>query len=48
MVGLKGIVIKSHGGADQYAFRHAILTAATEVERGVPAQIAAELARQVH
>lgn len=48
MVGLKGIVIKSHGGADQYAFRHAILTAATEVERGVPAQIAAELARQIH
>jgi glycerol-3-phosphate acyltransferase PlsX len=48
MVGLKGIVIKSHGGADQYAFRHAILTAVREVERDVPAQIAAELARQSH
>ena len=48
MVGLNGIVIKSHGSADQYAFRQAILTAVTEVERGVPAQIATELARQIH
>jgi len=48
MVGLNGIVIKSHGSADQFAFRHAILTAVTEVERDVPAQIAAELARQSH
>ena len=48
MVGLKGIVIKSHGSADEYAFRHAILTAIREVERDVPAQIAAELARQSH
>lgn len=44
MVGLNGIVIKSHGGADEFAFRHAILTAAAEAERGVPSQIAAELA----
>ena len=44
MVGLSGIVIKSHGGADEFAFRHAILTAATEAERGVPSQIAAQLA----
>jgi glycerol-3-phosphate acyltransferase PlsX len=44
MVGLNGIVIKSHGGADEFAFRHAILTAVTEAERGVPSQIAAQLA----
>jgi glycerol-3-phosphate acyltransferase PlsX len=44
MVGLNGIVIKSHGGADEFAFRHAILTAATEAERSVPSQIAAQLA----
>ncbi len=44
MVGLNGIVIKSHGGADEFAFRHAILTAATEAERGVPSQIAAQFA----
>jgi glycerol-3-phosphate acyltransferase PlsX len=44
MVGLNGIVIKSHGGADEFAFRHAILTAGAEASRGVPAQIVAELA----
>jgi glycerol-3-phosphate acyltransferase PlsX len=48
MVGLNGIVIKSHGGADELAFRHAILTAATEAERGVPSQIAAQLATAAH
>jgi glycerol-3-phosphate acyltransferase PlsX len=48
MVGLNGIVIKSHGGADVLAFRHAILTAATEAARGVPSQIAAEWAAVSH
>ena len=48
MVGLNGIVIKSHGGADEFAFRHALLTAATEAERGVPSQIAAQLATATH
>jgi len=48
MVGLNGIVIKSHGGADEFAFRHAILTAAAEAVRGVPSQIAAELAAATH
>lgn len=43
MVGLNGIVIKSHGGADAVAFRHAILTAAVEAARGVPSQIAERL-----
>jgi glycerol-3-phosphate acyltransferase PlsX len=38
-VGLNGIVIKSHGGADSYAFQHAIETALVEVKNQVPQQI---------
>lgn len=39
LVGLNGIVIKSHGGADSYAFQHAIETALVEVKNQVPTQI---------
>ncbi len=39
LVGLNGIVIKSHGSADSYAFQHAIETALVEVENQVPKQI---------
>ena len=39
LVGLNGIVIKSHGGADSYAFQHAIETALVEVKNQVPLQI---------
>ncbi len=39
LVGLNGIVIKSHGGADSYAFKHAIDTALVEVNNQVPMQI---------
>ena len=39
LVGLNGIVIKSHGGADSYAFQHAIETALVEVRNQVPQQI---------
>ena len=39
LVGLNGIVIKSHGGADSYAFQHAIETALVEVKNQVPEQI---------
>ncbi len=39
LVGLDGIVIKSHGGADSYAFQHAIDTAIVEVRNQVPQQI---------
>ena len=39
LVGLNGIVIKSHGGADSYAFQHAIDTALLEVKNQVPVQI---------
>jgi glycerol-3-phosphate acyltransferase PlsX len=39
LVGLNGIVIKSHGGADAYAFQHAIDTAIVEVRNQLPQQI---------
>jgi glycerol-3-phosphate acyltransferase PlsX len=43
LLGLNGIVIKSHGGADARAMRHAILVACAEVRRQVPARIGQEL-----
>jgi glycerol-3-phosphate acyltransferase PlsX len=46
LVGLQGIVIKSHGGADELAFHNAIRTAVLEIEQGVPNQIGALLASQ--
>ncbi|MBT8092022.1 MAG: phosphate acyltransferase PlsX [Gammaproteobacteria bacterium] len=39
LVGLDGIVIKSHGSADAYAFQHAIDTAIVEVRNQLPQQI---------
>lgn len=39
LVGLNGIVIKSHGDADAFAFQHAIDTAVVEVRNQVPQQI---------
>ncbi|HEX7719432.1 MAG TPA: phosphate acyltransferase PlsX, partial [Woeseiaceae bacterium] len=39
LVGLNGIVIKSHGSADAYSFQHAIDTALVEVKNQVPQQI---------
>jgi len=39
LVGLNGIVIKSHGGADVVAYERAIETALIEVEQGVPEKI---------
>jgi glycerol-3-phosphate acyltransferase PlsX len=46
LVGLNGIVIKSHGGADAYAFQHAIDTAVVEVQNQVPSQIGRLLQRE--
>jgi glycerol-3-phosphate acyltransferase PlsX len=40
MVGLKGIVVKSHGSADQLAFANAIRVASSEARSGVPQKIA--------
>jgi len=39
MVGLNGIVIKSHGGADAFAFQRAIEVAILEARNGLPARI---------
>jgi glycerol-3-phosphate acyltransferase PlsX len=44
MVGLGGVVIKSHGGADRTAFASAVRVAVTEARNGVPAQIGALMA----
>ena len=40
LVGLNGIVIKSHGGADEIAFETAVNRAIVEARKGVPVQIA--------
>jgi len=45
MVGLSGVVIKSHGGADRVSFANAIEVAMTEARKGVPAQIGELMAR---
>ncbi len=44
LLGLKGIVIKSHGGADELAFAYAIKEAINEVEKNVPRRIADQVA----
>jgi glycerol-3-phosphate acyltransferase PlsX len=48
LVGLNGIVVKSHGGADQVAFERAIETAIIEVEKNIPEKIHQLLLEQEH
>ncbi|MES2918457.1 MAG: phosphate acyltransferase PlsX [Pseudomonadota bacterium] len=43
LVGLTGIVIKSHGSADAASFAHAVRVAIKEVEKNVPALIQSRL-----
>jgi glycerol-3-phosphate acyltransferase PlsX len=43
MIGLNGIVIKSHGGTDLFGFQRAIEVAVLEARNGVPARIAERL-----
>ncbi|MBC8944591.1 phosphate acyltransferase [Xenorhabdus indica] len=43
LLGLRGIVIKSHGAANEYAFKAAIEQAVKAVEKRVPERIAARL-----
>src|SRR3984885_6513944 len=43
MIGLNGIVIKSHGGADLFGFQRAIEVSVLESRDGVPARIAERL-----
>jgi glycerol-3-phosphate acyltransferase PlsX len=45
MVGLAGVVIKSHGGANRAAFASAVRVAVTEARNGVPDQIGELMAR---
>jgi glycerol-3-phosphate acyltransferase PlsX len=44
LLGLKGIVVKSHGSADQMAFRCALEKAAEEARQRLPEAIAARMA----
>ena len=39
LLGLKGIVVKSHGGADVFSFTNAIRVAIAEVDNKVPQRI---------
>jgi glycerol-3-phosphate acyltransferase PlsX len=43
LLGLRGIVIKSHGSADVFAFRHALERAVDEVTNNVPQRIATRM-----
>jgi glycerol-3-phosphate acyltransferase PlsX len=45
MVGLTGVVVKSHGSADRVAFAQAVATAAAAMRRGLPAAIAKALVK---
>ena len=47
-VGLRGIVIKSHGGADELAFENAIYFAKKEVLADVPNRIASRVEEQLN
>jgi glycerol-3-phosphate acyltransferase PlsX len=44
LLGLKGIVIKSHGSADAFAFEQAVSRAVDEVRNGVPRRISQRMA----
>ncbi|NWN81437.1 MAG: phosphate acyltransferase PlsX [Halomonas sp.] len=43
LLGLAGIVVKSHGGSDAEGFRFAVLRAVQEVEHDLPRRLAGEL-----
>ncbi|MEO8102304.1 MAG: phosphate acyltransferase PlsX [Betaproteobacteria bacterium] len=45
LLGLKGVVVKSHGSADAFSFSQAVSRAATEVEHGLLGLITAEIER---
>lgn len=47
MVGLTGVVIKSHGSADVFSFGNAIRVAMVETQKGVPTQISNLLKAQL-
>ena len=43
-VGLRGIVIKSHGSADVVAFKRAIMEAVAEIRKNIPERISEHIA----
>lgn len=43
LIGLQGIVVKSHGSADAYSFSNAIAEAVTEVKHNVPKRISQQI-----
>ena len=45
LLGLKGVVVKSHGSADAVSFSHALGRAASEVEHGLLGLITSEIER---
>jgi glycerol-3-phosphate acyltransferase PlsX len=47
MVGLNGVVIKSHGSADALSFENAIHVAMIEAQKGVPMHIGNLLKEQM-
>jgi len=48
LLGLRKIVIKTHGGADAFSFYHAIAEARLEVSKNVPARISAEVSKLIN
>ncbi len=44
LLGLKGVVVKSHGSADIFAYRHALEQAAEAARQNLPEKIAARMA----
>ena len=47
LLGLQGVVVKSHGGADSYAFGRAIRTAYYEVKNEVLGKIESLIAKKL-
>jgi glycerol-3-phosphate acyltransferase PlsX len=43
LLGLKGVVVKSHGSADRFSYEHAIETAAQEVRNNVLKRISDQM-----
>jgi glycerol-3-phosphate acyltransferase PlsX len=48
LLGLRGIVVKSHGSADVFGFGRAIMRAQSEAEHGLLAKISTEIERLHH
>jgi glycerol-3-phosphate acyltransferase PlsX len=48
LIGLKGVVVKSHGGADALAFKYALHKAYTEAAHGILDKIAQRMATMPH